>query len=98
MNSHQRWTEKCDRCNLPCKGTGKEWLDKTRICSFCWQQLVSDLEYAQGKLKEMRLLRVYPIIRERWEFKVEIPMEVKGKVTNPYDMIGDIISGKQEET
>ena len=67
MNSHDRWTEKCDRCQLACKGSGKEWIDGTRICSYCWMQLVADMEFLQHKIHETYRLRVYPIIRRNIE-------------------------------
>lgn len=97
-SSHERYTELCDRCQLQCKGTGKEWLDGTRICAFCWSQLVDDLEHAQEKLREMRLARVYPIIKReqaQWAYQVTIPMETKGEVKSPYDLF-DVIPGQQE--
>lgn len=65
MNSHERWTEKCDRCNLPCKGTAREWIDGTRVCSYCRVTMISDLEFFQQKMHEMYRLRVYPIIESR---------------------------------
>jgi hypothetical protein len=87
MKSHERWTEKCDRCKLQAKGTGKEWLDGTRICAFCWSQLVDDLEYAQEKLREMRLTRVYPIIRTHKQvFSLDAPVDTKiSNVTMTWD-------------
>ena len=65
QSSHDRWTEKCDRCNLPAKGTAKEWIDGTRMCSFCRLQLMADLEFLQQKIHETYRLRVYPIIRRK---------------------------------
>lgn len=62
MKSHDRWVEICTRCGLQSKGTAKTWIDGTRICGWCWDMLVEDLEFLQGKIYETRLLRVYPII------------------------------------
>lgn len=98
MNSHDRWVEKCDRCNLPAKGTGSQWIDGTRICSFCRMQIIDDLEFLQQKIHEMYRLHVYPIIRKKEVLTSTIPMETKKKVKGPYDMLDDIVRRNDENS
>lgn len=95
MNSHDRWREKCDRCNLPARGTAADWIDGTRVCFVCRSQLMEDLEFLQQKIHEQYRLRVYPIIRKKETYTFTIPMETTREVKGPFDMIDDIIKREQ---